>query len=483
VHATNIDGLHPEVVDVDGDTSPDVCLAAGLAGVVVFRGAGTGVLFDAPRLNASSPQFIDSDDFNGDGLSDLAACNPASDSITVWLGIGDAAFSEGIHHAVGDFPASFATGDLDQDGKVDIAIACSSSEAIGFLYGRGDGTFEEQTLFGFGARPVRIALDDLDADGWLDLLVGSTERDLSVFLNAGQRTFMPETNYAVPGQAFIPATGDLNDDGLRDVVVGRSEVPYGVVVFLGLGDGTLSPFAAYTPPASGPTFAVTVGDATSDGYEDVVITQAASDRVCVLPGVGDGTLGDGSCYATFDSPRAARIADVDDDAVADLVVSTGISNSVLIFLGSGNGGLDLATPAYGCGLAANDLVVEDLNDDGIEDVAVANSASDTIALLFGQPSAVGVPGVATAAIEIVSAKPNPTSGGSQFRFNVPSPGRLVVRVYDVAGRLVSTVLDHNVPEGLSEWRWDAGAAVAPGVYLMHVRHPSGVSTRKISVAK
>ena len=57
--------------------------------------------------------------------------------------------------------------------------------------------------------------------------------------------------------------------------------------------------------------------------------------------------------------------------------------------------------------------------------------------------------------------PNPGSGPRNVFFSLPSPGRVVLRVFDVSGRLAATLVDHDLEKGRHDVRffpdgWGAG---------------------------
>jgi hypothetical protein len=60
-------------------------------------------------------------------------------------------------------------------------------------------------------------------------------------------------------------------------------------------------------------------------------------------------------------------------------------------------------------------------------------------------------------------------GRASFRAETPSPGRLVLRVYDVAGRQLATAFDRDIEAGTQEIQWNARAAggrrLAAGLYF------------------
>jgi hypothetical protein len=86
--------------------------------------------------------------------------------------------------------------------------------------------------------------------------------------------------------------------------------------------------------------------------------------------------------------------------------------------------------------------------------------------------------------------PNPTSSGASLRFGVSSREaglRALVRVHDLAGRLVRTVQDGPLAAGVHTLTWDlrdaAGHVVAPGVYLVRAETGDFRTVRRVIVVR
>lgn len=95
-------------------------------------------------------------------------------------------------------------------------------------------------------------------------------------------------------------------------------------------------------------------------------------------------------------------------------------------------------------------------------------------------SPVGISEAETAVPRTSIGEPNPFFRSTLLRYDVPAGGAPVrVDIYDVAGRLVRTLVDAAQSGGGHAVRWDgrdaAGSAVASGVYL--VRLSAGAKRR------
>ena len=83
---------------------------------------------------------------------------------------------------------------------------------------------------------------------------------------------------------------------------------------------------------------------------------------------------------------------------------------------------------------------------------------------------------------------NPKTGGtSKIKFDVPTPGRVSLKVYNLAGKFIRTIFEGDVTTGNNQKDWDgkddSGRYVVPGVYFLHYVYPGGKEVRKIGVRK
>jgi hypothetical protein len=80
-------------------------------------------------------------------------------------------------------------------------------------------------------------------------------------------------------------------------------------------------------------------------------------------------------------------------------------------------------------------------------------------------------------------RPNPFTEGTRMTFALVRSVPVGLRVYDVRGRLVRTLVDGRVEAGLHEARWDGrnadGRAVASGVYFAQLRTPEATRVRRL----
>jgi YD repeat-containing protein len=88
-----------------------------------------------------------------------------------------------------------------------------------------------------------------------------------------------------------------------------------------------------------------------------------------------------------------------------------------------------------------------------------------------------------ARLELAPAAPNPFSGDTALRFELPAAGRARLVVYDLAGRRVRTLVESVLAAGRHVTRWDgrdeAGRLVGSGLFLARLETGAGARTRRI----
>jgi hypothetical protein len=83
--------------------------------------------------------------------------------------------------------------------------------------------------------------------------------------------------------------------------------------------------------------------------------------------------------------------------------------------------------------------------------------------------------------------PNPFNPQTTVSFEVTEPGQIRVRIHDLHGAVVATLVDAVLPRGRHSVPWkgldDRGRIAASGTYLVSVQTSKGLITRKILVAR
>ena len=88
---------------------------------------------------------------------------------------------------------------------------------------------------------------------------------------------------------------------------------------------------------------------------------------------------------------------------------------------------------------------------------------------------------------LAEPQPNPMRGQTVLSYAIPRDGSVRLRVYDVRGRCVATVLDGRGEAGAGVVVWqgrdDRGRQLADGLYLLRLEHGGEVLTRKLLLVR
>jgi hypothetical protein len=91
------------------------------------------------------------------------------------------------------------------------------------------------------------------------------------------------------------------------------------------------------------------------------------------------------------------------------------------------------------------------------------------------------------AFELAMPTPNPASRGSEISFSIPQESQVQLRIFDVAGRQVRTLINGAMAAGPHTAKWDgaddAGLRVSPGIYMVQLTAPGETAHRKVTVVR
>lgn len=90
-------------------------------------------------------------------------------------------------------------------------------------------------------------------------------------------------------------------------------------------------------------------------------------------------------------------------------------------------------------------------------------------------------------LRLTAGVPNPFNPRTMIRYSLPQPAHATLGLYDQRGRLVTALVDEDLPAGEQSVEWDGrdahGALVASGAYIVRLVTEQGVRTSKITLAK
>ena len=372
--------------DFDGDGITDIAAASFTGAVSVLHGQGDG-RFGSRVVTAigDQPRSMVAADLNHDGQLDLVTLGYVE--LAVLLGKGDGSFTKAHVYETSTTNHSVSLADFDADGHADLAltITCGmsafSQTGVQILLGHGDGTFSSSVRYETKASCLdRILLTDVNGDGATDVVTSAS----SALLGQGDGSFAEETRGSKASGDYLLGAGDWNGDGKLDLATASERT---IAVHLGDGRGNFGSSVVYATAVE--PLALVLVDLDRDGkldvasptYDSRVGTNPNASKVSVLLGEGDGTFLDRVDYQSTAPAGRPAAMDLNGDGWPDLVTHR-LDSRIGVWLGTGHAGL---APQITLDASANlaGFSLGDLNGDGHPDLALANARPDTVTLMLG----------------------------------------------------------------------------------------------------
>jgi hypothetical protein len=273
--ALGVDGFftNPGAADWDGDGDPDVVAATAHSGTVVLRN-DSGVLSVVGTLDAGldDERWIETADFDGDGLTDVLLTRFTAQTHTVYRSLGDGTFAvlHTAHYSKRGHSSTIA--ELNGDGKPDFVIGTTgtgfNSGDINVWLSQGS-SYVLSKVFPFNGTVIALTAGDFDADGDNDL--GSLIRASNggpFYSNDGLGNLTQALFMSVPAFTQRVQAADMDSDGDADVLAWE-DPNRSVGLYSSKGNWTFD--AANWYFAGGESFG-DVADMNNDGRLDLIAT-------------------------------------------------------------------------------------------------------------------------------------------------------------------------------------------------------------------
>jgi hypothetical protein len=372
---------------------------------------GNGWLISQTPPTGSYPLSEVTEDFNGDGIPDLAVLWSNNQyggpfSVTILFGKGDGTFTTGptVQPAgVQSYPTMIG-GDFNGDGRADLAVLSYNGNSISYitvLPGKGDGTFAtpitgqvyNQGSVGGDVILGSLAAADFNGDGKSDVAVVGDyvgSGGVTILLGNGDGSFTAAgPNVDLTGDFALIATGDFNGDGIPDFVTPNYfEFGGSPTIFLGKGDGTFT-FSKVTFTLDYFPTSVLVADFNGDGVLDLAFSDLNGVEIAL--GNGDGTFTE-TAASPIPVPSelySLKVGNFNRDGKVDIAGIDNYNDRIVLLLGAGDGTFAVTptTPAVSqIWLGPFAIVAGDFNEDGVPDLAMLTKNVNTASILLTVPT-------------------------------------------------------------------------------------------------
>ena len=209
-------------------------------------------------------------------------------------------------------------------------------------------------------------------------------------------------------------------------------------------------------------------------------TQAAMLGLDSLPCTGDDVVNPGpdGILGTWDDPVAVFII---PPSVLTALSNLGLSNTV-------NGLLELANRAL-AGQATGSASFGNINkavdaiNRGFDKCRFVTYCGPLLPLIAVAKEAVSVP----TEFSVSQNYPNPFNASATISYALPTDGKVTIKIYNILGQKVVTLLDEEKPAGYHTVVWngtdDQGSSVSTGVYFYRVEFGKYTQVKRMALIK
>ena len=445
--------------------------------LALYRNNSNGTFVDVTALLGDSnvypsnvkgtgfkPSFMDYDndgdvdiyvvnDFGGENYPNVLWRNDGPDGTGGWT-FTDVSYGAGADVVI--YGMGLAVGDYDNDGDLDFYM--TDIGASEFLQNQGDGTFvniTEQTGTGRGTIPGNGSADnsigwgaafaDLDNDGFLDLYLVAGYLDSDPFLN-------------------------------------RENQPN--AVFVNNGDGTYADVSDQTGGADDNSFGreVACADFDNDGRIDVFLVNI---------GKRDGTPGTARLFKNISDKTnnwliiktIGTTSNRDGIGARITVTAGGVARIREMGVSEGHQSHSVVPVHFGLGTATQADVIEVRWPSGIVQTLTNKAANQLLSITesgkvtysdAGHDPSAALPTV----FALRAAYPNPFNPSTRIRYELPTRSHIILKIYNLIGEEVASLVDEEKSAGKYEVSWDADG-FSSGVYFYRIHAGHFVETKKL----
>ncbi len=384
-----------------------------------------------------------------------------------------------IPFPAGEFISSPAFADIDNDGDQD-CLAGSYSGRILFFRNTGSlssPSFELTSNF-FQSLDVgnysAPAFCDIDHDGDFDLFIGEEDGTVHLFKNIGT----PEWPQFDTPLIIIPSVPDRSES-VPEIVDYDRDGDFDM--FVGYKDGTISYFE------NRGDVNVPVLELVTKFYQGLKATQNAVPRFADMDADLDFDLIMGNVRGGIEYYEAGEQRPL----LSEISPSVGFVDSVLVLYASSSGN---PSPVYSLIAAPSGMSIHrhsgriswkpSYAQKGMHTVTVrAVNAVGSDETSFTVTVKEWVP----APIVLRQNYPNPFNAMTVIRFGIRSESRVTLKIYNILGQEIRTLVDDRMPEGMHSVSWDGldrfGRSVASGLYVYRMKAGSHTKVSKMLLIK
>ena len=432
-------------------------------------------------------------DLNGDGKLDILAAGSSGDHIAWWKNDGNypITFSKNMIDSNIDGIIFVDAADIEGDGDLDVLGAA--------WYGNENSIWKNE-----GGDPIlwnKVVVDSfinnaheihgayIDADTLLDIIAASGgDHQIIWYRNAGGDPIVWEKN--VVDDQFTGARSvvsfDINNDGYNDLI-GAALTANQVSIWYNSGTNPVQWSKQIVDNAFGGAHWVRVFDIDKDGDPDIIAAGAVPGTIAWWRNEGGNPIQwIKQVISSFSGALSIEAADLDLDNDIDVFSAAINANSVYWWKNNGGNpiqwtwepilsGYSGAWPVFGV----------DVDEDGDTDILTTASTGNKVTWLENttiithlEDESYNIPDQ----FHLYQNYPNPFNPTTKISYQIPETGFVSIKVYDVLGNNIATLINGQKPKGKYEVEFDA-IGLTSGIYYYQLKTDEFVETKKMILMK
>lgn len=373
-----------KVVDIDGDSKPDL-IAAHNSAISVFRNlyVADGAISLASPVNVQhlATGVLEIADLNLDGKPDLVALNKNTSAMTVLL--NRPALPPNINFVTPLFAKPGATVTIT---GTNFSVN-QASNVVNFGAVRGQVTNASVTQLsvtvphGASNQPLSVANTDVN-------LIGYASQAFSPIFDSKKTIFTGDFTRVKTVQPGVNsykelAVGDLDNNGVIDFIASVKD-QHAIQVFMNNSTSpTITLGTGYSPEG------VTLADLDGDGYLDIISANLIGQTISVFRNnfIANGTFISSINFGYSSQPYRVITGDLDGDGKPEIIVGDwGPQTNLAVYWNKSSVGIinsySFSKPiAFKTSDGASTLKLGDIDGDGKLDLVTANMLTNSISIL------------------------------------------------------------------------------------------------------
>ena len=494
--------------DFDNDGDPDLFVANWYnQNNLLYKNNGDGTFeLLTSSIVASDGGYSEAGtwgDYNNDGFLDLYVCNSDGNKRNfLYKNDGNGSFTKITTGSLVTDAFSSRNADwidYDNDGFADLLVANEADQNENFYKNNKDETFTSLQIPGLltsNGNSTSSSWEDIDNDGDFDVFIANYGNQKNfLFVNNGDGSFTQIINDPVTndiGSSFGSAFGDVDNDGDLDLFVtnaftsGRTKNFF----YLNNGDGSFTNDTAFDSDL-GWAYGCAFGDYDKDGYLDLFVAKCF------------GAVENNALYKNIGGNNNWLLVDLEGILSNKSAIGAIVKVKANVF---GNSNWQMRRVAGQTGYCGQTLQVHF----GLGDAAIIDS------LIIEWPSGIKqistqinvneilnvLEDTTTASVELGTILPNkfmldqnypnPFNPSTIIGFQITVGGNVTLKVFDLLGNEVATLIDEYRPAGIYKAEFSARGGSASGgnaynlpsgIYFYRLNASESIQTKKMIYLK